>query len=134
MMRGNQQTTTTTVQVAGGVDRSGAVLILGVGLILVNFVFGSGAPMLAYLSGKSSTVPKPTYKPLLLEVLAVFLLLLLAKTGEVGGNLAVIFLAAVAVVWLLNNNKALASILGQSSPPPSGYVGPGGGGGNIHHL
>ena len=113
-MRGGQ-TTTQTVQVASNVDRSGAVLVLGGGLILVNFAFGPGSPVVNYLSGQTGTPPAKGTIPwgqLLLMFFGVFLLLLLAKTGEVGGNFAVILLAAAWVVWLLNSQTAVAKIFG----------------------
>lgn len=117
MMRGSG-TTTQTVQVAGDVDRSGAVLWLGGALILVNFAFGSGSPVVNYLSGQigsppaKGSIPWGSYG---IAIIGVFLLLLLAKTGEVGGNFAVLILAAAWVVWLLNSQPTVAKILGQSS-------------------
>jgi hypothetical protein len=116
---GRGQQTTTTVQVAGGTDRSVAVLVLGGGLIVVNFVFGPGSAAVAYWFGnKQSGAAIPTiklsaYYPL--QFLALFLLILLAKFGgEVGGNLAVLLLAAIWVVWLLNKPDAVAKLLGQA--------------------
>jgi hypothetical protein len=111
---GNGQTTTSTVQVASGVDRSGAVLILGGGLLGLSFIT-QNSDLAGYLGGKVTQVPRMQWGPLILGALAVFLLLLLSKTGEVGGNFAVLFLAAAWVVFLLNKPATVAAILGQSS-------------------
>lgn len=116
MMRGSGSTTQ-TVQVASDVDRSGAVLVLGGTLILVNFAFGPGSPVVGYLSGQigsppaKGSVPWGSYG---MAVIGVLLLLLLAKTGETGGNFAVLILAAAWIVWLLNSQPAVARLLGQA--------------------
>lgn len=114
MLRG-QDIQTQTVTVAPDVDRSGAVLVLGLGLFGVTFVFGNGGDLVSYLRGQTKTIPAINWGGPALTLLAVFLLLLLARTGEVGGNFAVLFLAAAWVVWLLNNPNSVATLLGQSS-------------------
>jgi hypothetical protein len=119
---GRGQQTTTTVQVAGGADRSTAVLVLGGSLLFVNLIFGTDVPAVAWLFGNRNPGAIPRWSwginPLL-GVLAVFLLLLLSKTGEVGGNLAVLFLVAVWIVWLLNKPDAVAKLFGQASSSTS---------------
>jgi hypothetical protein len=115
MMRGSN-TTSTTVQIASGVDRSGAVLILGIGLIVVNLIFGTNPPLITYFSPTSkSRIPTSVIVSFALTLLVLLVLLLLAKTGEYGGNLAVLFLAAMWIVWLLNKPAAVAKILQQPS-------------------
>lgn len=121
MMRGSQTSSTQTVQVASNVDRSGAVLWLGGGLLVANFVFGGlgstagGSTGWSYLTGQTSTPPALNRVGIALAALGVFLLLLLAKTGEAGGNFAVILLAAAWVVWLLNSPGSVAKLLGQGA-------------------
>lgn len=115
-MRGGNagQSTTTTIKPAD-TDQSGWVLFLGGGLILVNFVFGSGSFVGQYLTGNSNAAPPNVpWNEYILMALALLILLGIAKTGESGSNFAVIFLVAVWVVYLLNNQGPVQKIFGQS--------------------
>lgn len=124
MMRGGNggtpATTTTTIRPAGS-DHSGWVLILGGGLIAVNFAFGGGAQAMSYMFSpvKPANIPAVNWAQFVLMALALLFLLGISKTGESGSNFAVIFLVAVWVIYLLNNAPNVAKILGQPSPTSS---------------
>lgn len=125
MMRGGNagQPATVTTTSTGTGDRSGWVLILGGGLIVINFVFGSGNAAVRYIGGQGQLPHGLKWGEYALEAVMLLVLFGISKTGEAGSNFAVIFLVAVWVLWLLNNPNAIAHLLGQApnetpGPPP----------------
>src|SRR5215469_8039306 len=104
MRNGNGPQGTTTIENKPvQTDKSGWVLVLGGGLIFLNFLFGSGQHVAAYFAGNGeATPPKVEWAPFFGMFVALGILFVLAKTGEAGSNFAVIFLIAVWVLWLLN--------------------------------
>lgn len=92
-------------------NKPGFVALIGVLLIFLNIVFNNQGSLIMGVvwDGKSLDKSLHVMADLGGEAALLFVLLLLANSGDAGANVSLAFISALFLVWAVNNTSKITS-------------------------